>query len=84
VPNSIGTATIKKTTLESVSDGLVYDLYFEKEMKRANCYITYRIREVVKPFKGDDTDNFKVEERPCTISAVTTKPSIVASFTGEM
>ncbi|MFQ5687741.1 MAG: Eco57I restriction-modification methylase domain-containing protein, partial [Candidatus Scalindua sp.] len=49
------------STLESVIDGLVYDLYFEKEMKKANCYITDRIREVVKPFKEDDTDDFKME-----------------------
>jgi len=35
---------------ESVIDGLVYDLYFEKEMKKANCYITDRIIGVVKPF----------------------------------
>ncbi len=49
------------STFESVIDGMVYDLYFEKEMKKANCYITDRIREVVKPFKDDDTDDFKTE-----------------------
>ncbi len=47
------------TTLESVIDGMVYDLYFEEEMKKANCYITDRIKEVIKPFKDDDTDDFK-------------------------
>ena len=48
-------------TFESVIDGMVYDLYFEDEMKNANCYITNRIAEVVKPFKADDTDAFKQE-----------------------
>jgi len=47
------------STIESVIDGMVYDLYFEEEMKKANCYITDRIKEVVKPFKDDDTDAFK-------------------------
>ncbi len=30
-------------------------------MKKANCYITNRIIEVVKPFKDDNTDDFKAE-----------------------
>jgi hypothetical protein len=47
------------STLESVIDGMVYDLYFEEEMKKANCYITDRIKEVIKPFKDDDTGDFK-------------------------
>jgi len=47
------------STLESVIDGMVYDLYFEEEMKKANCYITDRIKEVIKPFKDDDTNDFK-------------------------
>ena len=38
---------------------MVYDLYFEKEMKKADCYITDRIKEVIKPFTDDDTDDFK-------------------------
>jgi len=46
-------------TLESVIDGMVYDLYFEEEMKKANCYITDRVKEVIKPFKDDDKDEFK-------------------------
>lgn len=40
---------------------MVYDLYFEMDMKKANCYITDRIGDVVKPFKDDDTNNFKTE-----------------------
>jgi len=47
--------------LESVIDGMVYDLYFEEEMKKSHCYITDRITEVIKPFKEDDTDEFKIE-----------------------
>jgi len=46
-------------TFESVIDGMVYDLYFGEEMKKAHCYITDRISEVVKPFKEDDSDEFK-------------------------
>ena len=30
-------------------------------MKEADCYITDRIREVIMPFKKDDTDEFKEE-----------------------
>ena len=48
-------------TFESVIDGMVYDLYFEEEMKEADCYITNRIAEIVKPFREDDTDEFKTE-----------------------
>lgn len=40
---------------------MVYDLYFEEEMKKAHCYITDRITEVIKPFKEDDSDEFKME-----------------------
>ncbi len=48
-------------TFESVIDGMVYDLYFEDEMKKGDCYITDRIKEKVKPFKDNDTDKFKTE-----------------------
>jgi hypothetical protein len=30
-------------------------------MKQAKCYITDRITEVIKPFKEDDSDEFKKE-----------------------
>ncbi|WP_069473096.1 hypothetical protein [Candidatus Marithrix sp. Canyon 246] len=46
---------------ESVIDGLVYDLYFEEEMKKANCYITDRITEVIEPFEAHQTDEPKTE-----------------------
>ena len=52
---------IEADTFESMIDGMVYDLYFEEDMRKANCYITDRISEVVKPFKEDDTDEFKIE-----------------------
>ena len=52
---------IEADTFESVIDGMVYDLYFEEDMRNANCYITDRISEVVKPFKEDDSDEFKRE-----------------------
>jgi adenine-specific DNA-methyltransferase len=47
--------------LESVVDGLVYDLYFPDEMKAAHCYITDQITEVLKPFRQNDSDSFKSE-----------------------
>ncbi|ETR70362.1 MAG: hypothetical protein OMM_08871 [Candidatus Magnetoglobus multicellularis str. Araruama] len=53
--------TIEANTFESVINGMVYDLYFEAEMKKAGCYITKRISEVVRPFKEDDSDAFKQE-----------------------
>ena len=49
------------STFESVIDGMVYDLYFEEEMKKANCYITDRITETIKPFKADYTDELKTK-----------------------
>ena len=72
------------STLESVIDGMVYDLYFEEEMKKANCYITDRITEVIKPFKDDDTDDFKKQyieklAKFCNED----KPFIAALFTDE-
>jgi len=47
--------------IEEVVDGLVYDLYFEEEMRKANCRITDRVAETVKPFKPDDTNDFKTQ-----------------------
>lgn len=47
--------------IESVIDGMVYDLYFEEEMKQGGCYITDAVAKVVSPFKPDDTDEFKNE-----------------------
>ncbi len=52
---------IAADTFESVINGMVYDLYFEEEMKKANYFITDKITEVVKPFKKDDNDEFKTE-----------------------
>jgi hypothetical protein len=47
--------------IEAVIDGLVYDLYFEQEMRQANCFITERIRTVIQPFNQKDSDTFKNE-----------------------
>jgi len=49
------------STLEWVVDVMVYGLYFEAEMKKDHCYINDRIAEVIKPFKPNDTDEFKTE-----------------------
>ncbi|MBM4389247.1 MAG: hypothetical protein FJ088_16040, partial [Deltaproteobacteria bacterium] len=48
-------------SLESVIDGMVYDLYFGDDMRKSGCYITSRIAEAARPFKADDTDRFKTD-----------------------
>ena len=47
--------------LSTVINNLVFDLYFAEEMKAKQCYITDRVSEVLKPFKEDDSDDFKRE-----------------------
>jgi len=42
--------TLEASYFESVIDGMVYDLYFEKEMKRGDCFISDEVREVIKEF----------------------------------
>ena len=37
---------------ESVINGLVYDLYFEEEMKKGDCFITDEVTKVVTVFDG--------------------------------
>jgi|GEM_PF-5912468 len=37
--------------LESVIDGLVFDLYFPDEMKAAHCYITDCVASTIRPFE---------------------------------
>ena len=46
---------------ESIIDGMVYDLYFEDDMKKADCFITTRVEEIVKPWSKYDNDEFKKE-----------------------
>ncbi len=48
-------------TLELALDGMVYDLFFEEEMKKSQCYITDRMTDVLKPFKPEDGQDFKME-----------------------
>ena len=48
-------------TIESVIDLMVFDLYFGKEMREKECYITDYITPKLHPFKLDDTDEFKKE-----------------------
>ena len=40
---------------------MVYDLFFEEEMKKAQCFITDRMTELLQPFKPDDDLDFKKE-----------------------
>lgn len=53
--------TNEAATFEWVINVMVYGLYFEEEMKRANCYINDLVAKVVKSFKADDSDEFKKE-----------------------
>jgi NOL1/NOP2/fmu family ribosome biogenesis protein len=39
---------IEASYFESVIDGLVYDLYFEEEMKKGDCFITEEVTKVIK------------------------------------
>jgi hypothetical protein len=53
--------TNEASTFEWVINVMVYGLYFEEEMKKNYCYINDLVAEVVKPFKPEDTDEFKTE-----------------------
>lgn len=53
--------TSEAATFEWVINVMVYGLYFEEEMKQANCYINDLVAKVVKPFRADDSDQFKTE-----------------------
>ena len=44
---------------ESIIENMVYDLYFEEDMKKADCFITSRVEEIVKPFGKYDNDENK-------------------------
>ncbi|RUM69191.1 MAG: hypothetical protein DSZ07_05175, partial [Sulfurovum sp.] len=42
--------SLEASLFESIIDGMVYDLYFEEEMKRGDCFISDEVREVIKEF----------------------------------
>jgi adenine-specific DNA-methyltransferase len=42
--------SLEASLFESIIDGMVYDLYFEEEMKREDCFISDEVREVIKEF----------------------------------
>jgi methylase of polypeptide subunit release factors len=41
---------LEASLFESVIDGMVYDLYFEEEMKRGDCFITDEVVEILEAF----------------------------------
>ena len=53
--------TSEAATIEWVINVMAYGLYFEEEMKKADCYINELVAKMVKPFKADDSDQFKTE-----------------------
>ncbi|SFV52593.1 Putative type IIS restriction /modification enzyme, N-terminal half [hydrothermal vent metagenome] len=42
--------TLETSLFKSVIDGMVYDLYFEEEMKKGDCFISDEVRKVIKEF----------------------------------
>lgn len=44
---------------EQVIDNLIYDYYFEEEMKQAECYITDKVTSLIEPFNDNDSDESK-------------------------
>jgi hypothetical protein len=44
---------------ESVIDGLVYDLYFPDDMKKADCYISDEVTQIVQSWTDTTSDNTK-------------------------
>ncbi len=40
---------------------MVYDLYFEEDMKKANCFISSRVKDIIKPWSSYDSEDFKRE-----------------------
>jgi hypothetical protein len=53
--------TNEAATFEWVVNVMVYGLYFDEEMKKTDCYINELVAKVVKPFKADDSNEFKTE-----------------------
>ncbi|MEA1955046.1 MAG: Eco57I restriction-modification methylase domain-containing protein [Campylobacterota bacterium] len=41
---------MEASLFESVIDGMVYDLYFEEDMKKADCFISDEVTKVIKEF----------------------------------
>jgi len=44
---------------ESVIDGMVYDLYFEDDMKKADCFISDEVSDTVQPWTDKTSDEVK-------------------------
>ena len=42
--------SLEASLFESVIDGMVYDLYFEEEMKRGDCFISDEVNKVIVEF----------------------------------
>jgi len=51
--------TLESSYFESVIDGMVYDLYFEKEMKKADCYISDEVKNIVLSWDKDSSAEIK-------------------------
>ncbi|MEA1953069.1 MAG: Eco57I restriction-modification methylase domain-containing protein [Campylobacterota bacterium] len=49
--------SLEASLFESIIDGMVYDLYFEEEMKKGDCFISDEVKKVLGEF-----DSEKIEE----------------------
>lgn len=45
---------LEASLFESIIDGMVYDLYFEEEMKKADCFISDEVINVIGEFDSDN------------------------------
>jgi len=52
----------ESSRIEAIIDLMVFDLYFETEMKEQDCYVTDYIKDKIKPFKEDSTDAQKLKQ----------------------
>lgn len=51
--------TLEASYFESVIDGMVYDLYFENEMKKADCYISDEVKDIVLTWSENSSIEIK-------------------------
>jgi len=45
---------LEASLFESIIDGMVYDLYFEEEMKKEDCFISDEVVKVIKEFDNSE------------------------------
>ena len=51
--------TLESSYFESIINGMVYDLYFEDEMKKADCYISDEVKDIVLTWSENSSIEIK-------------------------